>query len=207
MWAETAAREAERITKALGEDVETAFANQKYGFISGALKETYTPGRRVTITLNKQGELINASLNNQNSQPTIIPVTEASGGRTSGACAHPLCDKLQYVAGDNADYFPPEESPAKRTKQLKTLQASYEQYEQQLSEWAAFDPGNVKLNAVLAYIRKKSLIRDLIKEEILNVEDSTNTLLPVWKGERISTDSIGDFSIRSAIASVISSPA
>lgn len=119
----------------------------------------------ITITLNKQGELINASLNNQNSQPTIIPVTEASGGRTSGACAHPLCDKLQYVAGDNADYFPPEESPAKRTKQLKTLQESYEQYEQQLSEWAAFDPGNVKLNAVLAYIRKKSLITDLINGE------------------------------------------
>lgn len=119
----------------------------------------------ITITLNKQGELINASINNQNSQPTIIPVTEASGGRTSGACAHPLCDKLQYVAGDNADYFPPEESPAKRTKQLKTLQESYEQYEQQLSEWAAFDPGNVKLNAVLAYIRKKSLITDLINGE------------------------------------------
>ncbi len=50
VWAETAAREAERITKALGEDVETAFANQKYGFISGALKETYTPGRREEAT-------------------------------------------------------------------------------------------------------------------------------------------------------------
>ncbi len=30
----------------MGEDVETAFANQKYGFVSGALKETYTPGSR-----------------------------------------------------------------------------------------------------------------------------------------------------------------
>ena len=50
VWAEMAARESERITKALGEDVETAFANQKYGFISGALKETYTPGRREEAT-------------------------------------------------------------------------------------------------------------------------------------------------------------
>lgn len=50
VWAETAARESERIAKALGEDVETAFANQKYGFISGALKETYTPGRREEAT-------------------------------------------------------------------------------------------------------------------------------------------------------------
>ena len=50
VWAETAARESERIAKALGEDAETAFANQKYGFISGALKETYTPGRREEAT-------------------------------------------------------------------------------------------------------------------------------------------------------------
>lgn len=49
-WAEIAARESERIAKALGEDVETAFANRKYGFISGALKETYTPGRSEEAT-------------------------------------------------------------------------------------------------------------------------------------------------------------
>ncbi|MCM1300678.1 MAG: ferrous iron transport protein B [Alistipes senegalensis] len=45
-WTEMRDREARRITEALGEDVETAIANQKYGFISGALKETYTAGRR-----------------------------------------------------------------------------------------------------------------------------------------------------------------
>ena len=166
-------------------DKEPAHGNRKERLITPLLPLYHSmQNAHITITLNKQGELINASLNNQNSQPTIIPVTEASGGRTSGACAHPLCDKLQYVAGDNADYFPPEESPAKRTKQLKTLQESYEQYEQQLSEWAAFDPGNVKLNAVLAYFRKKSLITDLINGGILYAEDSTNTLLPVWKGDK-----------------------
>lgn len=43
-WVEIRDREAQRISEALGEDVETAIANQKYGFISGALKETLTPG-------------------------------------------------------------------------------------------------------------------------------------------------------------------
>ena len=33
-----------QVEEELGEDVETALANQKYGFISGALKETFTPG-------------------------------------------------------------------------------------------------------------------------------------------------------------------
>ena len=44
-WVEIRDREAQRISEALGEDVETAFANQKYGFISGALRETLTPGK------------------------------------------------------------------------------------------------------------------------------------------------------------------
>lgn len=45
-WRRTRDREAARIAEALGEDVETAFANQKYGFIQGALRETFTPGPR-----------------------------------------------------------------------------------------------------------------------------------------------------------------
>lgn len=52
-WVEIRDREAKRITEALGEDVETAFANQKYGFIQGALKETYTPGKREEFTATK----------------------------------------------------------------------------------------------------------------------------------------------------------
>ncbi len=43
-WAAIRDREAKRIEETLGEDVETALSNRKYGFISGALKETYTPG-------------------------------------------------------------------------------------------------------------------------------------------------------------------
>lgn len=39
-------REVQRIFKTLGEDVETAVSNEKYGFISGALKETLVPGDR-----------------------------------------------------------------------------------------------------------------------------------------------------------------
>lgn len=49
-WIEIRDREARRIEQALGEDVETAFANQKYGFISGALRETYIAGQREQVT-------------------------------------------------------------------------------------------------------------------------------------------------------------
>ena len=38
--------EAKKIEEALNEDVESAIVNEKYGFISGALRETYQPGDR-----------------------------------------------------------------------------------------------------------------------------------------------------------------
>ena len=41
-WQRMAERARTNIENALGEDIETALANQKYGFISGALKETYS---------------------------------------------------------------------------------------------------------------------------------------------------------------------
>jgi len=43
-WVAIRDREAKRAEELLGVDLETAFAERKYGFISGALKETYTPG-------------------------------------------------------------------------------------------------------------------------------------------------------------------
>ncbi len=49
-WISMRDREAKSIGEALGEDVETAVANQKYGFIQGALKEVYTPGDRDEVT-------------------------------------------------------------------------------------------------------------------------------------------------------------
>ncbi len=52
-WTAIRDREVKRITAALGEDVETAFANQKYGFIRGALRETFTPGERETLLTTK----------------------------------------------------------------------------------------------------------------------------------------------------------
>ncbi len=45
-WCALRDRAVPQVETQLGEDVETAFANQKYGFISGALKETYTPGKK-----------------------------------------------------------------------------------------------------------------------------------------------------------------
>lgn len=56
-WAEMRNAAAERIKKQLGEDAESAITNEKYGFISGALKETFIPGVKEQ---NKSSEIIDS---------------------------------------------------------------------------------------------------------------------------------------------------
>ncbi len=48
-WIELRNVEVQRIENTLGENVETVIANEKYGFISGALKETLVPGDKSEI--------------------------------------------------------------------------------------------------------------------------------------------------------------
>ncbi len=51
-WLTLRDRLAQRVKKELGEDIETAVTGEKYGFISGALRETFTPAKddRISTT-------------------------------------------------------------------------------------------------------------------------------------------------------------
>ena len=56
-------------------DKEPAHGNRKERLITPLLPLYHSmQNAHITITLNRQGELIDASLNNQNSQPTISPL-------------------------------------------------------------------------------------------------------------------------------------
>ena len=52
-WLEERNRQVENIEKLTGEDIETTLTNDKYGFISGALKETFTPGEHEQMKTTK----------------------------------------------------------------------------------------------------------------------------------------------------------
>lgn len=57
-WQKMASAARTEIEEALGEDIETALSNQKYGFISGALKETYTAAKSTRNTLSDKLDAI-----------------------------------------------------------------------------------------------------------------------------------------------------
>ena len=96
----------------------------------------------------------------------LIPVTESSDGRTSGEAPHPLADKLQYIAKDYPDYG--------------GKKASYfNEYQKQLANWCQSEFSHPKVKAVYQYIQQGHVIRDLIREKIVIVDDN-NQLITEW---------------------------
>jgi CRISPR-associated protein Csd1 len=118
------------------------------------------------ITLNGEGDFRAAAVVAK--ETIFIPATEDSAGRTSGAIAHPLVDKLQYVA---ADY--------KKFGGLKESQHSL--YLKELRAWMAAQP-NPKVLAVLRYIECGTVVADLVREGLAPC-DSSGKLLTEWDSQ------------------------
>jgi CRISPR-associated protein Csd1 len=104
---------------------------------------------------------------------TIIPATESSAGRTSsksGRIAHPLCDKLQYVAKDYTKYGGDKGS-------------RYKLYLTELQSWCGSDYSDPKIEAVLAYVKKGTVVKDLIRDKVLFV-GKNGKLLEKMEGKK-----------------------
>jgi len=92
---------------------------------------------------------------------TLLPVSEKSAGRTSASAAHPLCDKLRYVA---ADFGSPK---------------VYQLYLKQLRTWSrAID--NRKLQSILHYVEQGKVVEDLVRFGVLTRQPD-GTLETQWK--------------------------
>ncbi len=111
----------------------------------------------VEVVIDQEGNIRRASLvQKENNPKTLIPVTESSAGRTSGEDAHPLCDSLQYCAGDYEQYG--------------DRKPYFDGYFEKLKKWAESSE-HLKVKAVLKYVAKRTLINDLINNNLLAVKD------------------------------------
>lgn len=112
----------------------------------------------IEVVIDQSGNFRRASLVEKNDAKTLIPVTEKSlTGRTRGIAPHPLCDSLQYCAGDYEKYGD---------------QASYfAAYFNQLKSWANSKNSHEKVKAIYDYVSRKTLIHDLLKSKLLFEKD------------------------------------
>ena len=99
---------------------------------------------------------------------TVMPATEKSATRASGEAAHPLADKVQYVASDY---------PAFGGKK----KGYFPGYLKQLVAWCGSPTTHPKARAVLAYVRKGTVVSDLVDQHLLIARNGV--LLTNWDGD------------------------
>lgn len=129
-----------------------------------------TQKAQIEIVIDQDGNFKRANVIPKDEARTIIPCTERSGGRTSGEAAHPLCDKLQYVAKDFCDRGGEKDS-------------YYRSYFDQIQEWSTSNYSDPKIIAIRKYIEKGNVIGDLINHQILVAGDN-GKLLPKWEKKK-----------------------
>jgi CRISPR-associated protein Csd1 len=112
-----------------------------------------TQKAQIEITLDAKGNFRRARVVGKDEARTIIPCTEKSAGRTSGEAAHPLCDKLQYLAADYKKYGGEKDH-------------YFESYMKLLSDWVK-SSAPTKVRAVYEYVQKGNVIGDLIANGVL----------------------------------------
>lgn len=123
-----------------------------------------TQKAQIEITLDEDGSFLDAKQIPKNQAVTIIPVTEDSAGRSSNHCAHPLEDKLEYVAGDYEAYT------GVNNDKKHTL------YLEELSSWCDSEYSRPQIRAIRTYIEKNSMIKDLIDKGVLICDPQTHKL-------------------------------
>lgn len=113
----------------------------------------FVKNAHLEVVIDGTGKFLRVRPLTRSESPTLIPATEDSAGRTSGAEPHPLCEELSYCAAD---------LPGAKTTRFPL-------YLELLRDWCKSEYVHPKAEAVLAYVQEKSLWNDLSKAGVFPV--------------------------------------
>lgn len=139
----------------------------------------HTPqNAHIEITIDGAGDFQKANVVTGN-HSTIIPCTEGSAGKSGRKpVCHPLCDKLQYVAGDFVQYGGEVTSGF-----AASPEQPFNDYVNLLSNWCSPPFAHPKAQAILTYVQKMNMISDLINSQILHT-GLDHKLLKEWNKDK-----------------------
>lgn len=120
---------------------------------------------QIECVLNEDGTLYHAEVIDKANAATMIPCTIESANRTSLPVAHPLFDKLSYIA-----------------KELHCEHKGtylYDDYRNKLKNWSMRPDAPECLRILYRYLEQGTLIQDLVNRNILAMENGK--LIEKWK--------------------------
>lgn len=133
----------------------------------------------IEVSIDDKGGFLRANVIPKGQGVTLVPCTEASAGRAgSKPVNHPLCDKLQYLAGDFTKH-----GGVVTSGFSGNPTEPHEIYLTLLSAWSNSTFTHPKLVAIQSYVRKGSLVGDLVDAKILPANEE-GQLLAEWGGEK-----------------------
>lgn len=134
-----------------------------------------TQQAHIEVVISHDGEFLRAAVVPKDHSVTVIPCTERSESRSgTKPVNHPLCDKLQYLAGDFVQF-----GGVVTSGFAKNPREPYEMYLNDLTAWVNSPYSHPKAAAVLKYVQKGTLVQDLVNYGILHV-NSDGELLDRW---------------------------
>lgn len=123
----------------------------------------------IVIVLNGQGEFQTARVMPPKTA-IMLPATESSESRSgTKPPPHSLADKIQYVAKDYLAYG-------------GGKSAFFDHYLEQLQKWCESSSAHPKVQAVLDYVSKGTVVADLVQAGIFQL-DSDGKVLNKWEAE------------------------
>ena len=135
----------------------------------GLLKIAHsTQKAHLEVQLSKDGKVIAVSFLPVKNSDTVIPVTEESASRSSGAAPHPLFDKIKYLAGDYEFYT------GERNEE------HHQKYMENLKKWCDSGYGDYKIEVLYKYLQENRLIHDLIERGIFSLDEKQH-LTKKWE--------------------------
>lgn len=121
----------------------------------------------IEVVIDQNGEFLRASVVNRENAPTIIPCTESSSSRAGKKPkGHPLCDSLQFVAGDFSKF-----GGIVTSGYAKEPDYPYNEFVKTLNDWNNSPYKHPKVLSVLKYVKQGKLVEDLVSQQILHLNN------------------------------------
>lgn len=117
----------------------------------------------VEIRLDSQGNFLSASKDKEKEISICAPCTDDSEGRTVKVCPHALFDQLKYIAGDFYEFTGFQNSH------------HYNSYIECLKKWVESEFSHPKVLATYKYVKKGSVLRDLIDAKVYTLDELRKT--------------------------------